>query len=222
MNPILVAILAAIPAYVLGSLNGALIASKCIYRKDIRQYGSRNPGLTNFHRVFGIRGALLVVAIDMLKTIIPVIFGGWLFAHFTDMALSEVWLFNFAFPVSLFGQAFAGFFVMVGHCFPLFYHFKGGKAVMTAGTILLVLDWRLALISWGLFIVITIITRYVSLGAIIGVAAFPISMRIFGLGSYPEFTMAVLCALLLIARHHGNIGRLLKGEESKISFKRKK
>jgi len=211
---------AAIPAYVLGSVNGAIITSKHFYKKDIRKFGSGNPGLTNFYRVFGIRGLLLVVAIDMFKTIAPVIFGGWLFAHFTDMTLSQVWQFSFLFEVALFGQAISGFFVMLGHCFPLYYNFKGGKGVMAAGAILLVLDWRLALISWGLFIIITALTRYVSLGAMIGGLAFPISMRLINLGSYWEFTATLLCAILLIARHEPNIKRLIKGEESKFRFRK--
>jgi len=221
MRIFLLILAAAIPAYVIGSVNGAIITSKHFYKKDIRKFGSGNPGLTNFYRVFGIRGVLLVVLVDMFKTIAPVIFGGWLFARFTNMAISQVWLFDWIFEVSLFGQAIAGFFVMLGHCFPLYYHFQGGKGVMAAGAILLVLDWRLALISWGLFIIITALTRYVSLGAMIGGAAFPISMRLIDLGSYWEFTATLMCAILLIARHEANIRRLIKGEESKFSFRKK-
>jgi len=222
MRILLLILAAAIPAYALGSINGAIIMSKHFYKKDIRKFGSGNPGLTNFYRVFGVRGVLSVVAIDMFKTIAPVIFGGWLFARFSNMELSEVWLFGSLFDVALFGQAISGFFVMLGHCFPLYYHFKGGKGVMAAGAILIVLDWRLALISWGLFIIITLLTRYVSLAAMVAGLAFPISMRLIGIGSYWEFTATLLCAILLIARHEPNIRRLIKGEESKISFKRKK
>ncbi|MCL2366841.1 MAG: glycerol-3-phosphate 1-O-acyltransferase PlsY [Oscillospiraceae bacterium] len=210
----------AVPAYVLGSVNGAIVTSKHFYKKDIRKFGSGNPGLTNFYRVFGLRGLLLVVAIDMFKTIAPVIFGGWLFARYTGMMLSQVWLFSSLFEVSLFGQAISGFFVMMGHCFPLYYNFKGGKGVMAAGTILIVLDWRLALISWGIFILVTLVTRYVSLGAMLGAAAFPISMRIINLGGYWEFAATLLCAILLIARHEGNIKRLIRGEESKFTFRK--
>jgi len=220
MRIFLLILAVAIPAYVLGSVNGAIITSKYFYKKDIRKFGSGNPGLTNFYRVFGVRGVLLVVAIDMFKTIAPVIFGGWLFAQYTDMVLSQVWLFNSLFEVSLFGQAISGFFVMMGHCFPLYYNFKGGKGVMAAGTVLIVLDWRLALISWGIFILVTIVTRYVSLGAMLGGAAFPVSMRIINLGSYWEFVATLLCAVLLIVRHDANIKRLIKGEESKFKFKR--
>ncbi|MCL2202249.1 MAG: glycerol-3-phosphate 1-O-acyltransferase PlsY [Oscillospiraceae bacterium] len=217
----LLILVAAIPAYLLGSINGAIITSKHFYKKDIRKFGSGNPGLTNFYRVFGVRGVLLVVAIDMFKTIAPVIFGGWLFAQFTGMAISGVWLFSSLFEVALFGQAVSGFFVMLGHCFPVYYHFQGGKGVMAAGAILIVLDWRLALISWGLFVLITLITRYVSLASMIAAIAFPVSMLLIGIGSSWEFVATLMCALLLIQRHMPNINRLIRGEESKISFKRK-
>jgi len=83
-------LITAVPAYLLGSVNGAITASKVFYRKDIREYGSGNPGLTNFYRTFGKSGFLLVVLIDVIKTIAPVMFGGWLFATYTDMLLTEV------------------------------------------------------------------------------------------------------------------------------------
>ena len=199
---------AALPAYVLGSVNGALITSKYLYRKDIREFGSGNPGLTNFYRVFGKGGALLVVAIDVFKSVAPVLFGGWLFGQFFEM--------------TYFGRVMAGFFVMMGHCFPVFYRFQGGKGVMAAGTIFIIIDWRIAIIAWGLFIILTALTRYVSLAAIIGCAAFPVAQHLLGLGGYREMICAVACAVLLIARHHANIKRLVRGEESKFSFRRRK
>jgi len=222
MRFLLLVLASAVPAYVLGSVNGAIITSKYFYRKDIRKYGSGNPGLTNFYRVFGKGGALLVIAIDVFKTVAPVIFGGWLFGRYSGMALSQVWLFERLFEVSFFGQAISGLFVMLGHCFPLFYHFKGGKGVMAAGAILIVLDWRMALISWGLFIVLTALTRFVSLGAMVGAASFPVSQLLIGIGGYWELIATSLCAALLIARHEANIRRLVKGEESRFSFRRKK
>jgi len=222
MKLVLLIIIAAIPAYVLGSVNGAIITSKYFYRKDIRQYGSGNPGLTNFYRVFGKGGALMVIAIDMFKTIAPVIFGGWLFGRFSSMPLSHVWLFDGLFGVSLFGQAISGLFVMLGHCFPVFYRFKGGKGVMAAGAILIVLDWRLALISWGIFLVLTAFTRFVSLGALAGAAAIPVSQSLIGIGGQWELLATSLCAILLIARHEANIRRLVKGKESRFSFSRSK
>ena len=215
-------LISAIPAYVLGSANGAIITSKYLYRKDIREYGSGNPGLTNFYRVFGKGGTLLVITIDVLKTLAPVIFGGWLFWRYLGVPPSDGWLFKRFFEVSLLGEAITGFFIMLGHCFPVFYRFKGGKGVLATGAMLFLFDWRLALISWGMFIIITALTRYVSLGAMIGGALFPISLLLFKIGGIQEFIAMAMCALLLIARHTPNIKRLVKGEETKFSFHRAK
>ena len=150
-------------------------------------------------------GAPLVVAIDVFKTVAPVLLGGWIFKRYYDM--------------QLFGQAMSGFFVMLGHCFPVFYKFKGGKGVMAAGAVLIVLDWRLALISWGTFIMITALTKYVSLGAMIGSALFPPAMVVFDVGGVYEILTVTLCTMLLIARHNANIKRLIMGEESKFSVR---
>lgn len=218
---IAVLLVSAIPAYILGSINGAIITSKYLYRKDIRNYGSGNPGLTNFYRVFGKGGALLVVLIDAIKTIAPVVFGGWLFGRYTNMALSEIWLFRRFIMVSLFGQTISGFFVMMGHCYPVFYKFKGGKGVMAAGVILIILDWRLALISWGTFIILTALTRFVSLGAMIGSIVFPIAQVFLQLGGFWDIVISIMCVTLLITRHGSNIRRLIKGEEPRFSFQRR-
>jgi len=220
MSFFLLMLVSAIPAYILGSVNGAIITSKYLYRKDIRNFGSGNPGLTNFYRVFGKGGALLVVLIDVFKTVAPVIFGGWLFGRFTGMELSDAWLFKQLFEVSLFGQTVSGFFVMMGHCFPVFYGFSGGKGVMAVGAIVIVLDWRIALIAWGTFIILTVVTRFVSLAAMIGVATFPIAQSLLGLGGHFEVAASACCAILLISRHYKNIGRLIKGAEPKFSFRR--
>ena len=214
-------ILTALQAYLIGSINGAIITSKVFYKKDIREYGSGNAGLTNFYRVFGKGGAVLVVLIDVLKTVAPVIIGGLLFSQFVDADFfkgGNVGLLN----LSFFGSEYAGLFVMLGHCFPWYYGFRGGKGVMALGTILFFVDWRVALAAWGAFILLTILTRYVSLGSIIGGAAYPVSQAILGLGGPWELLVAVLSALLLISRHAKNIKRLVQGEESKFSFRRKK
>jgi glycerol-3-phosphate acyltransferase PlsY len=219
---ILLILAAAIPAYVLGSLNGAIIISKLFYRKDIRDYGSGNAGLTNFYRTFGKGGTVLVILIDVLKSIVPVFFGGWLFAYYTDMVISALWPFGRFFTEAFFGQVLAGLFVMLGHCFPLFYKFRGGKGVMAIGALVIVIDWRLALISWGVFIIITAVTRYVSLGAMLGCAAFPTFMPLLGVGGIAELCVVMLCVLLVFIRHTPNIKRLMQGKESKLSLKRNK
>ena len=205
LSLLVITILSIVPAYVLGSVNGAIITSISLYRKDIRKYGSGNPGLTNFYRVFGKGGALLVIFIDVVKTLAPVLLGGYLFHRYYDMRL--------------FGRELTGLFVLLGHCFPVFYRFKGGKGIMAAGTILIIIDWRIALICWGLFIIITALTKFVSLGSVIGVAAYPVFQIIFNLGEAKELIIAIISAALVIVRHQANIGRLIHGEESKFSFK---
>ena len=217
---ILLMLITAVPAYLLGSVNGAITASKVFYRKDIRDFGSGNPGLTNFYRTFGKSGFLLVVFIDVVKTITPVMFGGWLFATYTDMVLTEVGPLYRILDLAFFGQVLAGFFVMLGHCFPLFYKFKGGKGIMAIGAIVIVVNWQLALISWGVFILVAFITRYVSLSSILGSIAFPVSMLILNVGGIAERNIVILCVILVIVRHIPNIKRLLKGEESKLKLKR--
>ena len=197
----------AVGAYIIGSINGAIIASKYIYRVDIRSFGSGNPGLTNFYRVFGKSGVLLVLAIDILKTAISVLFGGWLFEHQYDW-----WSF---------GTAFAGFFAMIGHSYPVFYKFKGGKTVMSAGTVLFFVDWRVALFAWGTFFIIVILTKYVSLGSIIAGISYPVFMAVFKVGT-AEIVIASLSAALIIFRHRENIQRFILGTESKFSFRKNK
>jgi glycerol-3-phosphate acyltransferase PlsY len=223
MSYLILTLIVAIPSYVIGSINGAIITSWLFYRKDIRGFGSGNPGLTNFFRTFGKGGALLVVLIDMFKTITPVVFGGWLFAIFTDTPVSPTWLLSRFFEVSLLGITVSGFFVMLGHCFPVFYKFKGGKGVMTVGAMLIMLDWRLALICWMIFLLLILATRYVSLGAIVACSSMPFIMYfVLGLGGIFEFIALLLCACLTVVRHEDNIKRLIKGNESKVKFRRKK
>lgn len=205
MKLFLVLLASVAPAYVLGSVNGAIITARILYRKDIRELGSGNPGLTNFYRVFGKGGALMVVAIDVAKTVAPVLLGWWLFAKYYDM--------------TVLGRAISGFFVMLGHCFPVFYKFRGGKGVMAAGAVVILMDWRMAIIGWGMFLIVTAMTRYVSLGAMVGGATFPVTIAAFGIGGVWEFTAMLMCSLLIIARHSPNIRRLVRGEESKFKIR---
>lgn len=218
---ILLLIVTALQAYIIGGINGAIITSKYFYKKDIRQYGSGNAGLTNFYRVFGKGGVALVILIDVLKTVCPVIIGGFLFAQFLNTGLFPSGNVGF-FSLSFFGSELAGFFVMLGHCYPLFYGFRGGKGVMAVGTMIFFIDWRIALVAWGAFILLTLLTRYVSLGAIVGVLSYPIMIGLLGFGGLWEILVASASAVLLIYRHRENIKRIFNGTESKFSFRRKK
>ncbi|MDR2615514.1 MAG: glycerol-3-phosphate acyltransferase [Oscillospiraceae bacterium] len=211
MLVLLTHIAVAAQAYVLGGVNGAIIASKYLYRRDIRELGSGNPGLTNFYRVFGPRGALLLILIDIAKTLAPALIGGWIFSRYGLIAA------GFS---GLYGRVYAGFFVMLGHCFPVFYGFKGGRAVLAVGILLFSIDWRVALVGWGAFVLVLLATRYVSLGAILGVWGYPIAFAIFRVGGARELVIAVLSAALLVVRHLPNIRRLIAGEEPKFNIRR--
>ena len=208
MSEMLVYCITAVAAYIIGGINGSIITSKYIYRRDIRELGSNNPGLTNFLRVFGKGGVALVIIIDVVKTTAPVLLGGFVFARFGLSPLS--------------GRVLAGLFVMLGNAFPLLYKFKGGKGVMAVGVMLFSIDWRVSIIGWGIFIIVLAATRYVSLGAILGVWGYPIALAIFKVGTPVDLIIAIACSVLLVARHHPNIGRLIRGEEPKLSMKRQK
>lgn len=204
-NLILPFTLIAIGAYLLGGINGAIITSKTFYKKDIRDYGSGNAGLTNYYRVFGKSSVALVLAIDILKTAFPVFIAGYL------MGLSGR---------GVEGSAFAGFFTMLGHAYPVYYGFRGGKTVMAGGTAVWFIDWRVAIILWVAFALTVIFTRYVSLGSVAGGVLYPVSIAILGVGNdYFAFIMVLLSGALLIYRHKENIKRIIKGTESKIKFK---
>ena len=206
MSLFLLIVAMAVPSYLLGGINGAIITSRYIYRKDIRNMGSGNPGLTNFCRVFGKSGVMLVLVIDVIKTVCPVLIAGWMFSRYFDMALL--------------GRHLSGFFVMLGHCYPPYYNFKGGKGVMAAGSLLFLIDWRIGLIMWGLFGAITLATRFVSLGSITAAITYPAVLVLLGIGEGKELFVAIMCAVLLILRHSQNIIRLANRKEPKIILRR--
>jgi len=189
-------------AYLLGGINGSIIASLNIFNKDIRNYGSGNAGLTNFTRTFGTKGIVLVLLVDILKTIAAVMLGRWL--------LGMV-----GYP--MIGKLFAGFCTMLGHVYPVYYRFHGGKTVLCAGTLVWMLDWRVGLICWAAFIVIVVFTKYVSLGSISASVLCPIGLWAFGYSGL-EGLIALLCSLLLIYAHRENIKRLRSGTESKLNL----
>ncbi len=192
----------AIVSYFLGGLNGAIITSMNLFKKDVRHFGSGNAGLTNFTRTFGTGGTPMVIAVDVLKAVISIFFGGWL------MGLA-------GYPEI--GRLFAGFCVMLGHIYPVYYNFSGGKASLCGEVLVWMIDWRVGLICTLVFLIIVVFTKYVSLGSIIGAACLPLTVWIFG-HSGLEVVLALLCGLLIIFAHRENIKRLLSGTESKLSI----
>jgi len=199
----LVCLICALVAYLISGLNPAIIMSKAIYKKDIRNEGSGNPGFTNFKRVFGSKYAWYVFALDILKGAVISIIAGLLFT-----ALGYSW--------SL-GVAFAGMFAMLGHAFPLYYGFKGGKGFLVALSTIFFIDWRAGLVAFVIMAILLLTTKYMSLATNCGLLAGLFTAAFLGLG-FPTCFMYALCVIFVVARHHENIERLLSGTESKFSF----
>ena len=208
---ILPALLTAVIAYFCGCFNGAVIVSKYILRDDVRTHGSVNAGLTNFYRTFGGPLTLVVILTDVFKAIVAIWVGMFLFRQMIAnevlvVALSKYW---------------AGLFCLLGHMFPCMFHFKGGKGILSGGAIAIMIDWRIALVVWGGFLILAILTRYVSLGSCWAGASFPFATWFV----YHNVVITVLGAvigLLILYMHRGNIKRLLTGTENKFSLHKKK
>lgn len=206
------AALVAVVAYFCGCFNGAVIVSKYILRDDVRNHGSGNAGLTNFYRTFGGPLTLVVILTDVLKAVVAILFGVWIAKMivvgdgFTGIVLARYW---------------AGLFCLLGHMFPCMFHFKGGKGILSGGTIAIMIDWRIALVVWGGFLLLAVLTRYVSLGSVWAGASFPF----ISWYCYPDPVIVALAFVLgglVVWQHRANIGRLIRGNENKFSFHHKK
>lgn len=197
-------IITAVIAYLLGNLNGAVLISRVVAHEDVRTKGSGNAGLTNFTRNYGAAASIFVIAIDVGKAVAACLLGGMLlkgYGHYMD------------------GVALGGLFVILGHDFPVLLGFKGGKGILSGVTVALMLDWRIGLFVFGIFLLAYALTKYVSLGSVLSSGAFgPIYAFIhWGEGWFPIVVGFILSALL-VWMHRGNIVRLIKGEERKTNL----
>lgn len=191
--------------YLLGSINPAIILSK-IKGKDIRSMGSGNAGATNTLRNYGKKAALCVTAGDILKCVISVL-AAWGIANIfkTDVLSAKL-------------LAAAG--CVLGHNFPIYFGFKGGKGVLVSVTALFMADWRIGAAALLVFIIAFALTRYVSLGSLLGAAAAIIAS--FFVNNIYITVFTLFAGILTILRHRTNIERLLKGTESKTTFSKRK
>ena len=210
---VLVVAAVAVIAYFFGCFNGAVIVSKYILRNDVRTHGSGNAGLTNFYRTFGGPLTLVVILTDVLKAVIAILLGQWLFSMvIPPLDWQAIW------PVL--GKYWAGTFCLLGHMFPIMFGFKGGKGILSGGTVAIMMDWRIALVVWGGFIVLAAITKWVSLGSIWAGASFPFASW-FVYQDVVILVIAVFIGGLVVWKHRGNLVRILKGTESKFSLHHK-
>lgn len=197
-----------IVSYLLGSISSAVWISKRFYKIDIREYGSKNAGATNMMRILGRKAALPVFIIDFLKGFIAVKLS--LFLDYPE-ASSELFYIKMTFAIA----------AVVGHIFPIFTGFKGGKGVATITGALFGLTTMAALSILGTFAVILLVTQYVSLGSIVAATMYPIYLVVFFHESTPQIIFGVIVAVGIILTHRKNIVRLIKGEESKTNILRK-
>jgi glycerol-3-phosphate acyltransferase PlsY len=196
-------VLTFLAAYLLGNLNGAVCMSNLVAHEDVRSHGSGNAGLTNFIRNYGAAKGLSVVAIDGGKATISCLVGGLLLE-----------------PYGMYdeGMAIGGAAVILGHVFPILLGFRGGKGVLSGLFVALTIDWRIAVLILVVFALAYALTQYVSLGSVLGAAAFGAGFVIF----YHRDPVVMICGLLMAAlviiMHRGNVRRLVKGEERKTNL----
>lgn len=192
--------LTAIIAYFCGCINGAILISKHYLKEDVRSKGSGNAGLTNFYRNYGPKYAALVLVLDALKMVAAVLISC---AIMGADPLMKLW---------------GGFFCVLGHIFPVTFRFKGGKGILSGVTLLFMLDWRVGLICLSIFVILVAVTRYISLGSVVGSGIAPFVFLAFNRGCWWPFGLLALTAALLVWSHRTNVRRLINGTENKFSF----
>ena len=205
----------AIISYLLGSLNFGVILSNSIKKDDVRNHGSGNAGTTNMLRNYGKGYAAMTIIGDMLKVGVAIAVAFVIYRNAPAMNLSIFQEYDF--DINMFLKSFAGFFCVLGHIFPCFFKFKGGKGVATSGGMVFAVDWRIALILLAIFIVIVAVTRYVSLGSIVIAVLYPVFIFVFH-RSIILTAIALVFTVIVITAHRENIKKLVTHTENKIKF----
>ena len=205
-------IIMAIIAYLIGSINFSVIISKKVAGFDVREKGSGNAGSTNMLRSVGLKPALLTLALDILKGVVTVLLALLIGKIFKSIPQKEVLV------------QVAGIFVIIGHTFPIFYGFKGGKGIATSLGVLLITNWQIGLICLVFALILMALTRMVSVGSIAAAIQYPV-LTVFIYqnyiidGNHMSYIIAsILLAILVIFNHRENVKRLLAGTENKLNF----
>ncbi len=215
---IIVFLLTIIQAYLWGSINFAVIISNLFAKKDVRDFGSGNAGMTNVLRVFGVLPGILTFVLDALKGFAACYIGqNLLFAALYEQDPS-------AWFTPIYGALISGIFCMIGHVFPLFFRFKGGKAVAVSVGIFAVIDWRSIVTVLVIFVVVLLLSRIISVSSLTATAAMP-----FCIALYPQpqgelwvmISLTMMMVFIIYIRHIENIKRLFAGKEKPIFGKGK-
>lgn len=200
-----------IVAYLIGSINLSIIICKLMGKGDIREQGSGNAGTTNTLRTLGKLPALIVLIFDVLKAVIAIYLGKWL------ITLGQAQ--NTMIPYNDFAMALSSIGVILGHNFPIYYGFKGGKGIATSLGVLLTIEWKIGLVCLVFALVLMLLTRMVSVGSIAAAILYPVLVLVMG----TEFTnkwiylaFSLVIALMAVIRHRANIKRIFDGTENKL------
>lgn len=203
---IILYISSALCAYLISGINPAIILSNKIYHKDIRTCGSGNPGFTNFKRSFGNKWAWWVLLFDLLKSAIVV-------AVFADMFENYLGVYQL-------GAAYTGLFALLGHAFPIWYKFKGGKGFLAYMSVIWFIDWRAGLIAVCLMLILLLLTKYMSLSTVLAMLSCPVTLFFTG-ASVSVISLCAISVLFIAYRHKENFKRLANGTENKFSLSKK-
>ena len=201
----LFAIITVVVGYLLGNLNGAVCVSK-FQGDDVRTHGSGNAGLTNFIRSYGAGKSAMVIVIDAGKAVIGCLLGGFLLRH--ELGFQA-------------GSILGGAAVMLGHVFPVFLGFRGGKGILSGFFIALVTDYRVAIAILAVFAVVYLLTRYVSLGSVLAAVTYGVAFIVLHVNSPITWGCGVFMGALAVFMHRQNILRLVRGEERKTDLFKK-
>ena len=207
-------IIIAVIAYLIGSINFSIILSKRMAGFDIREKGSGNAGTTNMLRAVGKKAAVITLICDILKGVVSIliaVLAGKIIKNLDNALLVQL----------------AGIFVIIGHTFPIFFKFKGGKGIATSLGVLLMTNWQIGLICLVFALVLIALTRMVSVGSIAAGILFPVLVAFIDQNyivptsnsNWSYLVFSIIIALLVIFNHRANVQRILNGTENKISFK---
>lgn len=226
-------LLSAVVAYLLGSINTAVLVTRIVTKgkSDIRQMGSGNAGFTNVLRCIGKVPAIITIVCDALKCVVAVLIGGFIFTFAAQLLGSQDLI--LANELVNLGKYIAGVFCILGHSYPVYFHFKGGKGVVTAAALIVTEDWRVFLCIIATFLLVFICTKIISVSSITAAVLYApftfIMTFVFdylnsGYSLYyviMSTAAALIIGIFVIVKHKENIGRLMRGEEKKITDKKK-
>ena len=208
-------LICALEGYLIGSINSSIVLSK-LKKNDIREHGSGNAGATNTLRVMGKSAAVVVVLGDALKAVVTFLLA-WLIGHSFGLDAAG----------TQYCKYIAALFTILGHNFPVFFGFKGGKGILTSTTIIFLFNWQIGIMVLLVGVALIVLTRYVSVGSLVGCVLYPMFVLSFNSGETyfykkAHLILALVLGILGIWRHKSNIKKLLKGKESRIGEQKKK